>query len=142
MKTVTSLLVLSAIFAASAAYADGFHIENRSHTNLLATVYFDGKTQATLTMKPGQKYTHSLWHNLVVSVTLLNPKTKQMCSLIVEERRYTTLVWGLRDIYEPKVPHQYSDDCPYYSSFNQANWKERKAPWQKYSTVDIWAPWP
>lgn len=142
MKSIISLLVLCAIFATSAAYADGFHVQNHAHTNLLATVYFDGKLETTRTLQPGQEYTHSFWHNLAVTVTLFNPKTQQSCSLEVSERCYSPHYFGTGCTYEPFVGAENGEGCPYFSSFPQVNWQTKGGLTQNYSYVDIWTPWP
>ena len=145
MRNITSLLVLFVTFGASAAYADNFHVENHSTTDVVASVYFfDGAKPTSFTLKPKQERVYPFWHNLVAKIVLTNPKTQQSCSLEVAERVYVDIGFLVhRPKYEPLVMNR-GNDCAYFSSFNQADWQispEYRTHWENFSTVDIWAPW-
>ncbi len=141
MKTVASLLILLSILCVSATYADNFHIKNHSNRDVVAAVYFHGKKETTLTLKPGQEYVHDFWHNLVVKVILFDPTAQRSCSIGMEERCYYREFFTDICKYEPRITDDGGTGCQYYSTFVQSNWQTHDDTWQKFSYVDVWAPW-
>lgn len=148
MPKLMFILMFLSIGYGSISYADNFHIKNYNSTDLIASVFFDGAIEGKFTLKPGQEYVHSFWHNLTVDVFISNPKTHQeVCGLEVQEKKYTwdAEAWPiLLTNYQPKVIHIHSyTPCANASSFDQANWSlvEAKRPaGPSFSDVVI-RPW-